>query len=86
MENEISHFQAVKGSAPLPLLYVHAVVNGREIDAMVDTGGTHNFVSDVVAAQLEVSVGKHTSHVKAINSKVQTVVGVVQGVTISLGG
>lgn len=77
--------RTVKGNSPLPLLYVHAVVNGREIDAMVDTGATHNFVSELAIARLGLSVVKHTSRVKAINSKAQPVVGVVQAATISLG-
>lgn len=63
-------FRVVKGSVALPILYVHTVMNGWEIDAMVDIGATHNFVNDVVVAQLELSVSRHTSRVKVINSKV----------------
>ena len=75
----------MKGSAPMPFLYVHAVVNGRKIDALVDKGATHNFVCNVAAVRLKLDVGKHTSRMKAIYSKAQAVAGVVQGATIGLG-
>lgn len=45
------------------------VVNSRKINAMVDMGATHNFVSNVAAEWLKLDVGKYSSHVKAINSK-----------------
>lgn len=76
----------MKGSTPMPLLYIHAVVNRREIDVMVDTSVTLNFVSKVVVAWLKLNIGKHTSHVKTINSKAQPVADVVHGATIGLGG
>lgn len=59
----------MKGSASITLLYVCVVVNSRKINAMVDMGATHNFVSNVAAEWLKLDVGKYSSHVKAINSK-----------------
>lgn len=82
----IGAFRTMKDSALMPLLYIHVVVNGREINAMVDTGATHNMVSNVVVARLKLNIEKHISHVKAINSKVQPVAGIVRGATIVLGG
>lgn len=53
---------------------------------MVETCATHNFVIKVATAWLKLNIGKHTSLVKAINSKAQPVGGVVYGATIGLGG
>lgn len=70
----------------MPLIYVHAVINGRDIDAIVDRDSTHNFVSDMAMARLKLDVGKCTIHVKVFNSKSQLVARVVQDATIGLGG
>ena len=57
----IGAFRTVKGNAPMPLLYVHVVVNSREINTVVDTGATHNFVCNVAVARSKLDVGKHTA-------------------------
>lgn len=77
--------QAMKSSAPILLLYVHAIVNDRNIDTMVDTAAKDNFVSNGAAVRLALSISEHTSHIKVINSKVQLVARLVKGMTISLG-
>lgn len=69
----------------MPFLYVYAVVNGRNIDVMVDTGVTQNFVSDRAATWVELNLGEHTNRFKTINSKRQPVAGIVKGMTINLG-
>lgn len=46
----------------MPLIYVHVVVNDRDVDAMEDMDSTHNFLSDVAAARLKLDVGKHSNH------------------------
>lgn len=68
--------RAVKGSPSHSLLYVPLTLNGREVQAMVDTGATHNFAT---IARFGLSVGAHTSRVKAINSQAQAVAGRVPG-------
>ena len=61
------------------------MVNGRTVDAMANTGVTHNFVSGTVMPWLGLCVDKHTTSVKVINSKAKSVAEVLQAVTISLG-
>lgn len=75
----------MKSSAPMPLFDVCAVGNGWEIDAMVDKGTIYNIVSKVAAARLKLNGCKHTSRMKAINSKVKSVASVVYGASIGLG-
>lgn len=71
--------RAVKGSPSHSLLYVPLTLNGREVQAMVDTGATHNFIREATIARFGLSVGAHTSRVKAINSQAQAVAGRVPG-------
>ena len=59
--------QAVESNFSLPSLYLHLTVNGREIDVMVDTCAIHNVISKGVPARLGLSVGMHSSRLKAIN-------------------
>ena len=56
------------------LVYVDANVNGMitKAKAMVDTEGTHNFVSKEEASRLKVQTSKETGRLKAVNSQVIT--------------
>ncbi|KAL0291691.1 UNVERIFIED_CONTAM: hypothetical protein Sangu_3262100 [Sesamum angustifolium] len=51
-------------------------INGKEIKALVDTGATHNFVSDRVVRKLGLDVRTWDSRVKAVNSKAVPVSGI----------
>ena len=67
------------------LLYAQVSLNGQEIEAMVDTDATHNFILATAAARLGLKAEAHPSKVKAINSRVQTITGKVSGVTVRMG-
>ena len=67
------------------LIYVPCVVNGRAVSALVDTGATHNFVSNGMALELGLKTGIVTSKVKAVNSQARQVQGIARNVGICLG-
>ncbi|RVW71430.1 Retrovirus-related Pol polyprotein from transposon 17.6 [Vitis vinifera] len=50
------------------LMYVEAFVNGKATKALVDTGATHNFVSEDEARRLELQASKEGGWLKAVNS------------------
>ncbi|RVW69261.1 Retrovirus-related Pol polyprotein from transposon 17.6 [Vitis vinifera] len=50
------------------LMYVEALVNGKATKALVDTGATHNFVSEDEARRLELQASKEGGWLKAVNS------------------
>ncbi|KAK4404875.1 hypothetical protein Sango_0856100 [Sesamum angolense] len=61
---------------PKGLVMIPGRINGKEIKALVDTGATHNFVSDRVVQKLGLDVRTWDSRVKAVNSKAVPVSGV----------
>lgn len=65
----VNAITAEKTAATKGLMYIRAIVNGKEISAMVDTGATHNFVTDRMVGQLGLQVKEHPSRIKAVNSK-----------------
>ncbi|KAK4404692.1 hypothetical protein Sango_0837800 [Sesamum angolense] len=58
------------------LVMVPGRIHGKEMKALVDTGATHNFVSDRVVQKLGLDVRTWDSRVKAVNSKAVPVSGV----------
>ncbi|KAL3626889.1 hypothetical protein CASFOL_029294 [Castilleja foliolosa] len=58
------------------LMYVNVLVNGREVEAMIDSGATHNFVSEREIARLRLGLLKLANKVKAVNSDARSVKGV----------
>lgn len=76
--------RAVKAT-PQSLLYVRLMLNNKEINPMVDSGATHNFISTATASRLGLSVVTHPSKVKAINSPAQDVTGRVSGAIAQMG-
>ncbi|XP_075074670.1 uncharacterized protein LOC142162242 [Nicotiana tabacum] len=49
--------------------YVDLTINNKSARAMVDTGATHNFVTEAGAKRLELKLAPTNSHVKTVNSK-----------------
>ncbi|RVW96752.1 Retrovirus-related Pol polyprotein from transposon 297 [Vitis vinifera] len=60
-------------------MYVEAVVNGKATKALVDTGATHNFVSEGEAKRLELQASKEGGWLKAVNSAAKPSHGVARG-------
>ena len=67
------------------LMYVEAKVNGMSTKAMIDTGATHNFVSEEKARRLKLQTFKEAGLLKAINSAAKPSQGVTRGVTMKIG-
>ena len=66
-------------------MYVSAKVNGQSVRALLDTGATHNFVSLDEAKRLGPKATKEGGTMKAVNSPAKPIVGIAQGVNITLG-
>ena len=61
------------------LMYVEAKVNGMSTKAMIDTGATHNFVSEEEARSLKLQTSKEAGWLKADNSAAKPSQGVARG-------
>ncbi|KZV35807.1 hypothetical protein F511_09508 [Dorcoceras hygrometricum] len=76
---------------PLPttptkgLMYVEAKVNGQTTKAMVDTGATHNFITEREAKRLGLHVTQGAGWIKTVNASAQRLNGIVKNVELSLG-
>ena len=66
-------------------MYVEAKVNGMSTKAMIDTGATHNFVSEEEARRLKLQTSKEAGWLKAVNSAAKPSQGVARGVTMKIG-
>ena len=64
--NALKAKQTKKQPQSKGLMYVEAQVNGMSAKAMIDTGATHNFVSDEEARRLKLRTSKEAGWVKAI--------------------
>ncbi|CAL5371561.1 unnamed protein product [Camellia sinensis] len=67
------------------LMYVKVTLAGTDIAAMVDTGATHNFMSEKVVQTLGLQVTQSASRIKAVNSAAQSVQGMASKVSITVG-
>ena len=67
------------------LMYVEAKVNRMSTKAMIDTGATHNFVSEEEARRLKLRISKEAGWLKAVNSVAKTSQEVARGVTMMIG-
>ncbi|XP_057959750.1 uncharacterized protein LOC131152113 [Malania oleifera] len=67
------------------LMFVDLRINGKSTRAMVDTGATHTFVSQLEVWRLNLSLEKDTGRMKAVNSVTQPTMGVAKQVAVKLG-
>nr|XP_009599286.1 uncharacterized protein LOC104094969 [Nicotiana tomentosiformis] len=66
-------------------LTINNTINNKPARAMVDTGATHNFVTEAAAKRLELKLAPTNSRVKTVNAEVQNARGVANGVGVKLG-
>uniref|UniRef100_A0A803L203 Reverse transcriptase/retrotransposon-derived protein RNase H-like domain-containing protein n=1 Tax=Chenopodium quinoa TaxID=63459 RepID=A0A803L203_CHEQI len=85
--NPLSLFNVVRATTTDPyggLLYVDVRVNGHDIKAMVDTGATHNFVSEGAVKKLDLPLSSCISRIKAMNSDALVAKGIMRGVDMQV--
>lgn len=83
-EWEIEYVRPMRG-ANNGLMYVDLIVNGKPIRDVVDTGASHNYVSEAEARRLGLTLVPSKGRAKAINSAAQPVVGVAKGIMVKAG-
>ena len=83
--NSLKAKQTKKQPQSKGLMYVEAQVNGMPAKAMIDTGATHNFVSEGVARRLKLKISTESGLLKAVNSASKPSQGVARGVTMKIG-
>uniref|UniRef100_A0A803MPQ4 Aspartic peptidase DDI1-type domain-containing protein n=1 Tax=Chenopodium quinoa TaxID=63459 RepID=A0A803MPQ4_CHEQI len=66
-------------------MYVEVLVNGRRGNAMIDTGATHNFISQEEARRLGLKPIQEGSSMKAVSSAAKPVHGVARNIPTKLG-
>ncbi|KAG9444875.1 hypothetical protein H6P81_016215 [Aristolochia fimbriata] len=67
------------------LLFLDLLLSGIKVKALVDTGATHNFISEEEAKCLGLSWEKDGSQMKVINSAVKEACGIAKSVRVTLG-
>ena len=69
--NPLQLLNVINGETPMQksLMDVHAVVNGVQVKALVDSGATQYFVATREATRLGLKLEEDTSRIKAVNSK-----------------
>ena len=67
------------------LMFVDAAINGKPAKSvMIDTGATHNFISELEAKRLGLKLEKDAGRMKAVNSKALATTGVAKGVKVKI--
>ena len=85
--NPLQLLNVTNGETPVQksLMHVHAVVNGVQVKALVDSGATHNFVATKEGTRLVLKLEEDTNRIKAVNSKIQKIQGVAKNVPMQIG-
>ena len=85
--NPLQLLNVIHGETPVQksLMHIHAIVNGVQVKALVDSGATHNFVATKEAARLGLKLEEDTSRIKAVNNKAQKSQGVAKNVPMQIG-
>ncbi|KAF3778942.1 hypothetical protein EJ110_NYTH42526 [Nymphaea thermarum] len=78
--------EKVTATPSTELMHIEVLVNGRPTIAMVDTGATHNFISEEEVGRLGLTRGKGESRVKAVNSEARTIYTVVRDAVVKIEG
>uniref|UniRef100_A0A3Q7IFJ0 Reverse transcriptase domain-containing protein n=1 Tax=Solanum lycopersicum TaxID=4081 RepID=A0A3Q7IFJ0_SOLLC len=73
------------GVRPRESLFVDAKLNGNDVRIMVDTGATHNFVTEQKAKELGLNNVASNTKLKTVNATPTTVNGFAAAVPIELG-
>jgi hypothetical protein len=76
---------ALKSESSTELMYVPIEANSCKSLAMMDIGGTHNFVATCMVEQLGLKLTKCPSWLKAVNSESQPVVGIAYAIPLKVG-
>lgn len=67
------------------LMFVDVEIHGRSISALVDTGATHNFMSEDIAKELGVVMTKKGKGLmKSVNAQAKQIIGVARGVRVKI--
>ncbi|KAA0035082.1 uncharacterized protein E5676_scaffold1369G00110 [Cucumis melo var. makuwa] len=87
----MSSLQKKSGERHVPtkggLLYVDTWINQKQTKStMVDSGATHNFITEAEARRLRLYWEKDSGRIKAVNSVALPIIGLVKRTTIKLGG
>ncbi|KAH6770631.1 hypothetical protein C2S52_015434 [Perilla frutescens var. hirtella] len=75
---------STKSTKEKGLMFVDVKINEKPIRAIVDMGATHNYLASTEVERLGLVLEKGVGQVKAINSAIQPITGVVKSVLIKL--
>ncbi|XP_031278002.1 uncharacterized protein LOC116136436 [Pistacia vera] len=67
------------------LMHVEATINGKKVQALLDTGASHNFIKDSEARRLGLKVEKSDGWLKTVNAEAKPLGGVARNVELHLG-
>ena len=89
ISSKVNHLQLLNalsaGGNSKGLSFVQVEMNGNGVEAMLDTGATHNFFDESMVQQLGLKVSKCPNKIKAINSEAKPVSGIAFGVRFKVG-
>ena len=67
------------------LMFVDATINDKAAKSMmIDTGATHNFISELEAKRLGLKLEKDEGRMKAVNSKALATTSMAKGVKVKI--
>ena len=75
----------MKKASGKSLMFVDATLNGKPMKSvMINTGATHNFMSDFEASRLGLKLEKGIGRIKAIKSKALATTGLAKQVHVKI--